>query len=58
MKHTEVSLYFNELRLKALKNELARDGLTIEDKMNEAFNWLYEQLVPVEQQTLCGLPCK
>lgn len=51
MKHTEVSLYFNELRLKALKNELARDGLTIEDKMNEAFNWLYEQLVPVEQQT-------
>lgn len=51
MNHIEVSLYFNELRLKALQNELAYDGFTVEDKLNEAFNWLYEQLVPVEQQT-------
>lgn len=51
MKHTEISIYVNELRLKAVRDELATDGLTVEDKMKEAFNFLYEQLVPVEKQT-------
>ncbi len=51
MKHAKVSLCFNELRLKAVKDALAHDGFTIEDKMKEAFKFLYEQLVPYEQQT-------
>lgn len=52
MNDIDITLYFNELRLKALQNELAHDGFTVEDKMNEAFHWLYEQLVPYEQQTV------
>ena len=51
MKHSKVSLYFNELRLKAVQDALAHDGFTIEDKLKEAFDFLYEQLVPYEQQT-------
>lgn len=51
MNHIEVTVYFNELRLKAVQDALANDGFTIEDKMKEAFNFLYEQLVPYEQQT-------
>lgn len=51
MKHAKVSLYFNELRLKAVQDALAHDGFTIEDKLKEAFDFLYEQLVPYEQQT-------
>lgn len=51
MNHIEVSLYFNELRVKAVQDALAHDGFTIEDKMKEAFDFLYEQLVPYEQQT-------
>lgn len=51
MNHIEISLYLNELRLKAVKSVLAQEGFTIEDKLNESFNFLYEQLVPYEQQT-------
>lgn len=51
MNYIDITLYFNELRLKAVQDVLAHDGVTIEDKMNEAFNILYEQLVPQEQQT-------
>lgn len=51
MNHIEVSLYFNELRLQAVQDALAAEGLNVENKLNEAFNFLYEQLVPVEQQT-------
>ena len=51
MEHIEISLYFNELQLKAVENALAQEGFTIKDKLNESFNFLYEQLVPYEQQT-------
>lgn len=51
MNYIDITLYFNELRLKAVQDVLAHDGITIENKMNEAFNFLYEQLVPQEQQT-------
>ena len=51
MNNTEISLYFNELRLKAVKSALAQEGFTIEDKLNESINFLYEQLVSYEQQT-------
>lgn len=50
MNHIEVTLYFNELRLRAVEQALADDGLTLEDKLKEHFGFLYEQLVPAEQQ--------
>ena len=50
MNHVEVTLYFNELRLRAVEQALADDGLTLEDKLKEHFGFLYEQLVPAEQQ--------
>ncbi len=50
MNHIEVTLYFNELRLRAVEQALADDGQTLEDKLKEHFGFLYEQLVPAEQQ--------
>lgn len=50
MNHVEVTLYFNELRLRAVEQALADDGLTLEDKLKEHFGFLYEQLVPPEKQ--------
>ena len=50
MNHIEVTLYFNELRLRAVEQALADDGMTLEDKLKEHFGFLYEQLVPAEQQ--------
>lgn len=50
MNHVEVTLYFNELHLKAVQEELASDGLTLEDKLKEHFAFLYDQLVPPEKQ--------
>lgn len=50
MNHVEVTLYFNELQLKAVQEELAADGLTLEDKLKEHFAFLYDQLVPPEKQ--------
>lgn len=50
MNHVEVTLYFNELQLKAVQEELADDGLTLEDKLKEHFAFLYDQLVPPEKQ--------
>ena len=41
MNHVEVTLYFNELQLKAVQEELASDGLTLEDKLKEHFAFLY-----------------
>lgn len=35
MNHVEVTLYFNELRLRAVEQALADDGLTLEDKLKE-----------------------
>lgn len=51
MKQTKISLYFNELRVKVVKDALAADRYTIEDKMKEAFDFMYEQFLPYEQQT-------
>lgn len=50
MNHVDITLYFNELRLRAVEQALAEDGLTLEDKLKEHFGFLYEQLVPAEQQ--------
>lgn len=50
MNHVEVTLYFNELHLKAVQEELADDGMTLEDKLKEHFAFLYDQLVPPEKQ--------
>ena len=50
MNHVEVTLYFNELHLKAVQEELAADDLTLEDKLKEHFAFLYDQLVPPEKQ--------
>lgn len=50
MNHVEVTLYFNELQLRAVEHELSSDGLTLEDKLKEHFAFLYDQLVPPEKQ--------
>lgn len=50
MNHVEINLFFNELRLRAVENALADEGLTVEDEFKEHFKFLYEQLVPAEQQ--------
>ena len=50
MNHVEVTLYFNELHLKAVQEELTDDGMTLEDKLKEHFAFLYDQLVPPEKQ--------
>lgn len=50
MNHIEVTLYFNELRLRAVEQALADEGQTLEAKLKEHFDFLYEQLVPAEQQ--------
>ena len=50
MNHVEVTLYFIELHLKAVQEELADDGMTLEDKLKEHFAFLYDQLVPPEKQ--------
>ena len=51
MNRTEITLYFEEAKAAALKAVLAQDGATIESKLQESLRFLYEQLVPVEQQT-------
>ena len=50
MNHMEVTLFFNELHLKAVQEELAADGMTLEDKLKEHFAFLYDQLVSPEKQ--------
>ena len=50
MNHVEVTLYFNELQLRAVEHELSSNGLTLEDKLKEHFAFLYDQLVPPEKQ--------
>lgn len=51
MNHIEVSLYFNELRLRALKDALANQSAeTVEDKLRQAFDMLYQEYVPDEQR--------
>ncbi len=50
MTDLDITLYFNELRLHAVEDALADDGATLEDKLKEHFDFLYEQLVPAEQR--------
>lgn len=51
MNSTEITLYFEEAKAAALKAVLAQEGATIESKLQESLRFLYEQLVPVEQQS-------
>ena len=50
MNYVETVLYFNELRLKALEEELAPDGRTVADELGDAFTTMYESLVPEEKR--------
>ena len=50
MNYVETVLYFNELRLKALEEELAPDGRTVVDELRDAFTTMYESLVPEEKR--------
>lgn len=51
MNSTEITLFFEELKTTALKNVLEQEGSSIQKKLQEHLGFLYEQLVPVEQQT-------
>lgn len=51
MNSTEITIYFEEAKAAALKAVLAQEGSTIESKLQESLRFLYEQLVPVEQQS-------
>ena len=50
MNHVEVTLYFNELQLRALEDHLNFDGTTLKDELSKQFAFLYEQYVPQEEQ--------
>lgn len=50
MNSVEVALYFDEQRISALREALAESGSTVEAELNNHFRFLYEQLVPTEQQ--------
>ena len=50
MTDLDITLYFNKLRLQAVEQVLADEGCTLEDKLKEHFNFLYEQLLPAEQR--------
>lgn len=51
MNHIDITLYFNEYRLRALTDVLANQTAeTVEDKLTEAFDMLYQEYVPDEQR--------
>lgn len=50
MNYVETVLYFNELRQKALEEELTPYGRTVADELKNAFNTMYETLVPEEKR--------
>ena len=50
MNHVEITLYINELRLRAVEEALAREGKSVEEKLKEHIANLYEEIVPAEQQ--------
>ena len=52
MNSIEIPIYIEARRLQAVRDALAADGLTVEDKLHETFNFLYEQLVPAEHRTV------
>lgn len=50
MNHIETTLFFNELRFRALEEALASDGRTVADELEDAFTTMYESLVPEEKR--------
>lgn len=50
MNHIETTLFFNELRFRALEDALASDGRTVADELEDAFTTMYESLVPEEKR--------
>lgn len=50
MNYVETVLYFNKLRQKALEEELTPYGRTVTDELKDAFNTIYESLVPEEKR--------
>ena len=52
MNYKDVTVYFEERRLKAVSDALAANGETVEERFNKTFKFLYEQFVPIEQQTV------
>lgn len=50
MNHVEVTLYFNELKLRTLEDHLNFNGTTLKDELGKQFDFLYEQYVPQKEQ--------
>lgn len=50
MNHIETTLFFNELRFRALEEALASDSRTVADELEDAFTTMYESLVPEEKR--------
>lgn len=53
MRATEIVLHFDEREIKALQNALdcfSDESCTVEQKLREAFDSLYTELVPPEMQ--------
>ena len=51
MSDIDITLYLNEYRVRALANALGnRTAETVEDKLTEAFDTLYQEYVPDEQR--------
>ena len=49
MNDIEITLYLNEYRVKALSDALRENTAeTVEDKLREAFDAIYQQYVPAE----------
>lgn len=51
MNDIEITLYLRKQKYDALKSVLADKGTTVEKRLNEMVKFLYEQFVPIEQQT-------
>lgn len=51
MPDMDITLYLNELRVRALADALGNQTAdTVEDKLTEAFDMLYQEYVPDEQR--------
>lgn len=52
MNHVDITLYLNEYRVRALADALGNQTAeTVEDKLMEAFDTLYQEYVPDEQRS-------
>lgn len=51
MADMDITLFFNELRVRALADALGNQTAeTVEDKLTEAFDMLYQEYIPDEQR--------